>query len=83
MQGRGTDFLYALYSKEALNIETIRQQLEHTSSNFMEKIKRVLGDKLVEGKTIKFSTSEISFTAAPQTNKTVVALIVKLEHTEP
>jgi hypothetical protein len=83
MQGGGSDFLYALYSKEALNIETIRQQLEHTSGNFMEKIKRVLGDKLVEGKTIKFSTSEISFTAATQTNKTVVALIVKLEHTEP
>jgi len=83
MQGGGTDFLYALYSKEALNIETIRQQLEHTSGNFMDRIKRVLGDKLVEGKNIKFATSEISFTAAPQNNKTVVALIVKLEHTEP
>jgi len=79
MQGSGTDFLCVLYSKEVLNIEAIRQQLEQASGKLVEKVKRVLGDKLVAGQNLKYSPSEIGFTAVSH-NKQVVALIVELEH---
>lgn len=79
MQGSGTDFLCVLYSKEVLNIEAIRQQLEQASGKLVEKVKRVLGDKLVASQNLKYSPSEIGFTAVSH-NKQVVALIVELEH---
>jgi predicted transcriptional regulator len=81
MQGEGTDFLCTLYSKNALDIETIRQQIEQTNGSFIEKVRRVLSNKLVAVENIKFSTTEIGF-AAVSHDKTVVALIVEMEHTK-
>jgi hypothetical protein len=81
MQGKGTDFLCALYSKNDLNIEAIRQQIEQTNGSFIEKVRRVLSNKLVAAENIKFTTAEIGFSAVSH-DKTVVALIVEMEHTK-
>ncbi|BAP57948.1 cysteine protease [Thioploca ingrica] len=81
MQGDGTDFLCALYSKNALDIEAIRQQIEQTNGSFIEKVRRVLSNKLVAVENIKFATAEIGFSAVSH-DKTVVALIVEMEHTK-
>ena len=81
MQGEGTDFLCALYSQNELDIAAIRQQLEQTSGNFIEKVRRVLSYKLVAAENIKFATTEIRFSAVSH-DKTVVALIVEMEHTQ-
>ncbi len=70
-----------LYSQNELDIAAIRQQLEQTSGNFIEKVRRVLSHKLVATENINFATAEIKFSAVSH-DKTVVALIVEMEHTQ-
>ena len=74
---KGTDYLCVLYSKEPININALKKQLESQTGNFPTRINAVLGNKLV--KSASFSNGTIKFQAKSK-GKTVVALVVETEH---
>jgi len=75
----GSDFICVLYSKKGLDINTIRQRVARTHGTFSEKVKKALGNQLVEAHNIKYAPSKIGFSAVSH-GKTVVPLIVETKH---
>ena len=79
----GTDYLCVLYSKEPLDLESIRKRIEAAGSRytFRQKIEMALGEDLMKDSEVTYSKSggKISFNAKGK-NRTAVALIVELEH---
>ncbi|RKZ86584.1 MAG: cysteine protease, partial [Candidatus Parabeggiatoa sp. nov. 1] len=73
----GSDFLGVLYAKDKLDINTLRRQLERTRGSFANRLKKVLGNQLVDPSNIKYAISEIGFSATSR-GKKVVALIVEI-----
>lgn len=79
----GKDYLILLYSKEALNIETIRQKMEQGAGDFTKKLKVALGSRLIAHKSIKFEEHHIQFKASTTESKqTVVPIVVMFDHVE-
>jgi len=77
----GTDYMCVLYSTEPLNFEQIIKDVESGYGTFAERIKGALGTKLLNNEEIDFSEgSVISFEAKSKT-KTVVSMIVEIDHT--
>ncbi len=75
----GNDYLCVLYSKSPLNIKDIMQKIENQYGTFNEKVKKVIGSKLVNSSNITYSKSEIGFDAKSK-GKSVVAIILKTKH---
>jgi hypothetical protein len=79
----GTDYLCVLYSKEPLDLESIRKRIEAAGSRhtFRQKIEMALGEDLMKDSEVTYSKSggKISFNAKGK-SRTAVALIVEMEH---
>ena len=79
----GTDYLCVLYSKEPLDLESVRRRVEVAGSRytFRQKIEMALGEDLMKDSEVTYSKSggKISFNAKGK-NRTAVALIVEMEH---
>lgn len=75
----GKDYLCVLYSKDELDIEQIKRELEGTSGKFMNRLKMVLGDQLVAPENVSFEGEEIAFKAFSK-GSSIVALIVETDH---
>lgn len=75
----GKDYLCVLYSKKALNIKSVAQKLQAESGAFNERVKKVLGSNMVDGKNIEFKRNEISF-KAKSSGKSVVPIILEFDH---
>jgi hypothetical protein len=78
----GTDYLIVLYSKNELDINSIRSQLEANQNlSVAEKVKMVLGNALMFSNKINFSTNNIDFKAASVDGKqTIVPIIIQFKH---
>jgi hypothetical protein len=76
----GTDYLCVLYSKDELNIESIRAAIESSTGSFADRVKMALGDKLIDYTQVQYIASDQIGFKAKSTTKTVVALIVATEH---
>jgi len=74
----GKDYLCVLYSAEELDINGIVNRIRNAYGSFYDKVKSVLGDKLVQNSEINFSQNNIGFSA--QSNRKVVALIAEVVH---
>jgi hypothetical protein len=81
----GTDFLCVLYSKDALDIESIRAKIESYGSkySFKQKVEMAVGNKLMKDSDISYvkSGGKISFNAKAK-GKSCLALIVEMEHVD-
>ncbi|MEM1136988.1 MAG: C1 family peptidase [Bacteroidota bacterium] len=75
----GKDYLCVLYSKDPLDIESIKASLAGTSGKFISRLKTVLGNKLVSPENVQFTSEEMSFKAFSK-GGAVVALIVETDH---
>lgn len=75
----GKDYLCVLYSKEPLDIESIKTQVAQQTGTFAEKVNKVLASKLVIGLNTQYSVNQIQF-KAKSASKSVVAVIVETEH---
>ena len=74
----GKDYVCVLYSAEELDINGIVNRIRNAYGSFYDKVKSVLGDKLVQNSEINFSQNNIGFSA--QSNRKVVALIAEVVH---
>lgn len=77
----GTDYFCFLYSKDAINIEELRQKIQAEDGSFIEKVNKALVGKIIDSKDIKYSNDKkISFSAQAKKEKNILPVIVKMEH---
>lgn len=76
---KGTDYLCILYSKSALDIESIKRQIANSYGTFHDRLNRVLSDKMVEKSNVNFESNKIKFKATSN-GKSVVAMVVEIDH---
>ncbi|MCU0443561.1 MAG: C1 family peptidase [Microscillaceae bacterium] len=76
----GTDYFCVLYSLEKLDIEQILQEMEKQSGNFQTRLRKVLGDKMLNPRETHYlGKGEIGFKAYNK-DKKVIPIIVSLKH---
>ncbi len=74
----GTDFFCVLYSQEELDIKDTVSRMKSVDGSFYERLKTVLGDRLVTGEDVRYVRNQPGFSA--KTNKTVVPLVIEIGH---
>jgi hypothetical protein len=95
-QNKGTDYLMILYSAEKLDAKKIAADMNAMSGPFSDKIKKVLGKKLMDKSVIKYATDRVGFSANGTATRnlsvtdddaqtvyaggTVVPLMVEIKH---
>jgi len=78
----GTDYFCVLYSKDALDIKSIKAKIEAAPGLFADRVKSAVGSKFIDFPDVNYSPNgDISF-SAKSTTKNVVALIVEMKHTK-
>lgn len=76
----GISYYCFLYSKEQLDINEIMQKLEKGKGSLWQRIKHVLGNKMVNIKNIEFSASDIISFKARSRGKSIVPVLVEINH---
>ena len=76
---KGKDYICVLYSHNELPVDDIVTKIKAKSGSFINKVNKVLSDKIVPAKTIHYGTSSIDFNVK-NTNKTIVPIIVEIDH---
>lgn len=74
----GIDYFCVLYSQEELNINNIVDEISRANGTFYDKLKTVLGNKLVTKEDIRYIQNDIGFSA--KTDFPVVPLVVEISH---
>ncbi len=75
----GKDFLCVLYSKKPLNIKKIAAKIQAQSGAFNDRVKKVLGYKIVNGNDVQFDKYKIKFKAKTK-GKSIVPVILEFNH---
>ncbi|MCP5063431.1 MAG: cysteine protease [Ignavibacteriae bacterium] len=76
----GTTYYVFLYSKEKLDIDGILSAYEKLDKTIVEKLNFILGNKTVEIKNLIFTDGETISFKAKSGVKSIVALVVKIDH---
>lgn len=76
----GKEHTLVLFSREPLNFEALIQSLQNANGSFEEKIMKVLGNKLINSKEIKYSNTSASFEINGNTEKSIIPLLVSFNH---
>ncbi len=76
---KGADYLYLIYSKEVLDIQSLKNKLEESEGYFTDKIYHILAPKLVATNDISYKTNEIAFSAISKGKETVL-LTLEISH---
>lgn len=74
----GTDYMCVLYSKDALDIDGIIEEIKLANGNFYNKVKHAIADRMVLAKDVRYVLNNIGFSA--RTDKTIVPVIVEISH---
>lgn len=76
----GVDYFCVLYSAEKLDIDRVLSDMQQASGSFYGRLHKVLADKMIEPEQVKYSIEEgVSFQASSK-NKTIVPIIVAIQH---
>jgi hypothetical protein len=78
-QTAGTDYLCVIYSKEMIDIEKLKKDLANTSGSLVEKLQKLLVNKLVSLQDISYKPNEMSFSASSKGKETVL-LALEITH---
>ena len=74
----GTDYFCVLYAQEDLDINKILEQLKSAQGSFYNKLKTVLGDKMVPLDDVRYVQNSMGFSA--KSDKPVVPLVIEITH---
>jgi hypothetical protein len=77
---KGTDIFCLLYSKEALDIESINRQLEQETGTFFQRLYKIMKDKLVHREHLRYYNQRMRFEVKSYGTGTVVPIVVELPH---
>lgn len=78
-EAAGTDYLCLIYSKEVIDIQKLRKDLNNTSGSLAEKLQKLLTGKLVSLQDIAYKPNEMAFSATSKGKETVL-LTVEITH---
>jgi hypothetical protein len=76
----GISYYCFLYSKENLDIKDIMNKVESEKGSMWQRIKKVLGNKLIEIKNIDFESSELIDFKARSKGKSIVPILIEINH---
>jgi len=76
----GISYYCFLYSKESLDIKDIMKKVESAKGSFWQRIKKVLGEKMISTKNIDFESSEVINFKARSKGKSVVPILIEINH---
>jgi Domain of unknown function (DUF4384)/Pregnancy-associated plasma protein-A len=78
---KGKDFLCVLYSREELNIEQVREQMQQQKGTFMQRLYKVLGQQVVPSNQILYAANgKMSFNANTYAQQNIVPIVIELIH---
>lgn len=77
---KGKDYVCVLYSKKALNMDYILQQMEGQSGSFTQRLYKVLGRYVVPSNAIEYSTSGPLKFSAVTNDRYIVPVMVEFDH---
>jgi hypothetical protein len=69
-----------LYSKEALDIDAIRQRFSRESGAFPDRVARAVGSNFIPYKDVQYNSNKIEFTAVSTNPKSVFGLLLAIGH---
>ncbi len=75
----GKDYLCVLYSKNKLDIESIKSQIENTYGSFKDRVNYVLKDQIISEQAVQFNQKKIAFSVKNNKGE-IVALITETKH---
>ena len=75
----GKDYLCVLYSKNKLNIDNIKSQIENTYGSFKDRINYVLKNQLISENHIQFNQKKIAF-SVKNNEKNIAVIIIETNH---
>ncbi|MDO4948843.1 MAG: C1 family peptidase [Bacteroidales bacterium] len=75
---KGTDYLCILFSKYELHIRRVVEDIKEKEGSFYEKLQYAMSGRLALKKEVEYSPDKLGFRAT--TKKTVVPLIIEIEH---
>ncbi|NWF89722.1 MAG: cysteine protease [Ignavibacteriaceae bacterium] len=76
----GLSYYCFLYSKEMLDVQEIMKKIEKTKGSMWQRIKKVLGEKMINIKNIDFKSSDVISFNARSKGKTVVPVLIEISH---
>jgi len=76
----GISYYCFLYSKESLDIKDIMKKVESSKGSLWQRLKKVLGDKMISNKNIDFESSEVISFKARSKGKSIVPILVEINH---
>ena len=76
----GISYYCFLYSKESLDIKEIMKKVESEKGSLWHRIKKVLGDQMIDIKNIDFESSEMINFKARSNGKSIVPVLVEINH---
>jgi hypothetical protein len=79
-QNTGTDYLVVLYSKEALDINAIRNRFSSVRGNFAQRVASAVGTNYIPAHQARYETGEMRFTARSGNPKAVFGLLLAIDH---
>jgi hypothetical protein len=78
---KGRDILCVLYSREQLDIESVREQLQQQRGTFMQRLYKVLGQQVVPSNQILYAANgRMSFVANTYAQQSIVPIVIELQH---
>ena len=75
---KGTDYMCVLYSKNALDIDSIVNIIKSTEGSFYNKVKNAIKGDLIPTNDIRYIINKIGFSA--KSDNTIVPIIVEITH---
>ena len=76
----GISYYCFLYSKESLDIKDIMKKVESEKGSLWQRLKKVLGDQMIDTKNIDFESSEMINFKARSYGKSIVPVLVEINH---
>jgi len=82
----GKDYFIVLYSKDKLNIDSIKSSFANRQGSVRDRLRAVLGSGLIESSNINFSQSVIKFNynsgrgVKIKSKDSIIAVIIEFEH---
>jgi hypothetical protein len=77
----GTDYLVALYSKQALDIAAIIERFNNARGTFPQRAAAAVRSGYVPPHTVQYEKDRIRFSATPGNGLAVLGLLLAIEHT--
>jgi len=79
MGNPGTDYLIVLFSKEALDIDTIERRFAAARGTFPERVAQAVGPNFIPYREVEYNYNRIEFASQSQNPKAVFGLLLAID----